>query len=245
VATGEAEPSENRLPVELPGVRVRMHYAITPSNGTDDQVLVRLTTGEPWVVAGTTPAGPYVLFGSPLDEASTTLPVSAAMMPLLEWMTALGSTSSVQVRRLEAGDPLTVSPLANQVRLPDGSTRAIDLTSVLRDTREAGPYTILRDGEVLEVLTVAPPLRESLLARLDEGSLEERVGSELRVVEDAADWSRRIFVNRQGPELWRIFLATAALLLLVESWVAAPGATGRTTRLPRAEALEEDVARVT
>ena len=46
---------------------------------------VSLSSGDPWLVAGEGPAGPYILLASPLDEVATSLPVSAAMIPLLEW----------------------------------------------------------------------------------------------------------------------------------------------------------------
>jgi hypothetical protein len=66
------------------------------------------------------------------------------------------------------------------------------------------------------------------------------------VVDDADDWSRRIFVSRQGPELWRGFLTAVVVLLLLESWVAAPGTTGPAARIPRAGPTQEEVgARVT
>jgi hypothetical protein len=144
------------------------------------------------------------------------------------------------VRRIEAGSPVSLGPAATHVRTPDGTNRVVDQTGVLRETGEAGPYLVLANDSVLEIVTVGPPLRESLLGRVDAARLEERVGPEMSLAEDVADWRRRIFVSRQGPELWRLLLAAALILLALESWVAAPGGTGSTARVPhRTERVNE------
>jgi hypothetical protein len=234
-SAGEAEPTENRLPFELSSVRVRSHYALTPAGAStsDEDVLVRLSNGAVWVAGGTSTSGTYLLFGSPLDIEATSLPVSASMVPMLEWVMSRGASSGALVRRIEAGSPVSLSPLATHVRTPDGNNRVVDQTGVLRETDETGPYLVLANDSVLEIVTVGPPLRESLLGRLDEDVLEERIGSEVSVAEDVADWRRRIFVNRQGPELWKLLIATALILLVLESWVAAPGGTGPLAHVPR------------
>jgi hypothetical protein len=237
-SVGEAQIQDNQLPVNLAGVRVLHRYSLT-STGQDagSGTPVTLSTGQPWIVAGSSPANLYVLVASPLEPASTTLPVSAAMVPLLEWMTAMGSTGSAP--RVEAGQPLRVPPSATHVRLPDGSVRPVDGTAELRETRDAGIYTVLEDETVMDRVAVGAPVRESLLAPLGQDEMEERIGDELRPAEDLREWGREIFVTRQGPELWRALLLTALLLLLVEAWVAAPGAAVRARAAPVTPQAEE------
>jgi hypothetical protein len=184
---------------------------------------VRLSTGSPWIVSGTTDQGPYVILGSPLDPESSTLPISAAMVPLLEWMTSLGSAAAAG--RIEAGQPILVPASATHVRTPDGTTHAVDGAAEFRETRDAGIYSILRGDEVLENVAVGPPVRESLLSPLPVDAFEDRIGPGVQTADDARAWNREIFVTRQGPELWKPLLVVALLLLLVEAWVAAPGAS--------------------
>jgi hypothetical protein len=239
-APGEAQIRENQLPVDLTGVRVLHRYALAPTGQASgsSEAPVMLSTGQPWIVTATSAENGFVLIGSPLEPASTTLPVSAAMMPLLEWMTSIGSAATSSVR-LEAGQPLRVGASATHVRLPDGTVRPVDGTAEFRETREAGIYTVLGDETVLELVPVGAPVRESLLAPLGDDALEDRIGDELRLVDDTEDWGREIFVKRQGPELWRPLLLTALLLLLVEAWVAAPGGGAEARKRPTLRESEE------
>ena len=86
-AVGEASVTRWRGPVNLDGVRIRSHYALIPATeGLNQGVLASLSSGDPWLVEGTTPRGSYLLFASDLDEQSTNLPLTAALMPLMEWM---------------------------------------------------------------------------------------------------------------------------------------------------------------
>jgi hypothetical protein len=240
-SAGEAQIRDNGLPLDLTGVRVLRRYALQGSDGNAAaETSVTLSTGEPWVVSGRSANGPYVLLGSPMDPEATTLPVSASIVPLLEWMTSLGSTAGLAAGRVEAGDPLRVPAAATEVRTPGGDAHPIDAAGEFRETREAGIYTVLAGDSVLDHVAVGPPVRESLLSALEEDALEARIGERLRPAEDARDWNREIFVTRQGPELWRPLLIAALLLLLVEAWIAAPGSgTGRA----RAKPLEPDEGR--
>jgi hypothetical protein len=100
-------------------------------------------------------------------------------------------------------------------------------------------YAVLQGETVLEHVAVGAPVRESLLAPLGEDAFEDRIGTELHTAEDLDAWGREIFVTRQGPELWKPLLVTALVLLLVESWVAAGGASaGARTRSPQGEPEE-------
>ena len=239
-SAGETSLGESRIPIELGEVRVRewlaLESAVEAAEGVE--IPVRLATGEPWLVSGSTPGGRYLLIASPLEEASTTLPVSAAMVPLLEWATARWSSPGGAGRRLEAGQPLSVSSAATHVETPDGTRHPVDGTQLFRATGVPGIYSVVQGDSVLDRVAVDPPGRESLLARMEARELEARLGRRVRRVEDARDWSREVFVTRQGPELWRSLLFLALLLLIVESWIAAPGSIGG--RTPRAAPQEEN-----
>jgi hypothetical protein len=221
----EGETGENRTPVDLTGVRVHSRYALEPSSGVDEsEVVVRLSDGSPWIAAGVSARGPYVILASPLDPSATTLPVSAAMVPLLEWINSLGATDA-GARTPEAGEPLALPAGADAVLSPDGTRHPTDGTLAFRETRGAGIYSVLAGDSVLEHVAVAPPVRESLLEPIGEDDLDARIGSEVTTVDDPSEWSRGIFMTRQGPELWRPLLAAALILLVLEAWVAASGRT--------------------
>jgi hypothetical protein len=222
---GETSLGETRLPVDLGDVRVREWLLLEPAGAPPEgvQIPIQLSTGEPWLVAGDAGGAPYLLLASPLDESSTTLPVSAAMIPLLEWATSRWSPAGALARRTEAGTPLSLSAAATHVEVPEGTRHPVDGTQAFPATRTAGIYTVLQGDSVLERIAVDPPARESLLSRLESDEIRERVGGQVSIVEDASDWPGEVFVSRQGPELWRPLLLAALVLLLLESWIAAPG----------------------
>ena len=156
------------------------------------------------------------------------------MVPLLEWMTGLGSAAAVAAGRVEAGQPIRVPPTATEVRTPDGTSHAVDGAAEFRETREAGIYEVLQGDSVLEHVAVGPPVRESLLAPLAADAFEDRIGGRVETADDQRAWNREIFVTRQGPELWKPLLVLAMILLLLEAWIAAPGSsTGTRSRADR------------
>ncbi|NIX41523.1 MAG: hypothetical protein GWN06_20620, partial [Gemmatimonadetes bacterium] len=67
-------------------------------------------------MAGHGPTGPYVLMASPVDTDATTLPVSATMVPLLEWIVSRAALPGTQTASVEAGQPLRTAAEATAVR---------------------------------------------------------------------------------------------------------------------------------
>ena len=56
-------------PVNLDDVRIRTHYTLIPEREELNRgVLATLSSGQPWLVEGTTPRGAYLLVASALDE---------------------------------------------------------------------------------------------------------------------------------------------------------------------------------
>jgi len=185
------------------------------------------STGDPLVVRGRRTDGAYVLLATPLDPASSGLPVSAAMIPLLEWALSQHLAGGAWQRRALAGEELPTPPGATGVRSPDGSVHAVGGARTFRPTAAAGIYEVLAGDSVLRRIPVNPPMLESLLAPLEAAALEARLGSDAVVVTAPDRWRREIFRERRGPELWWPLLAAALLLLLAESWLAASGASRR------------------
>ena len=107
-AGGGARLASSDLAVDLAEVEIRRFFRLVPTGpradgapqggdpatgsaadsppaGARSGSVVMLSSGDPWLVTANSPAGPYTLLASPLDGESTSLPVSAAMVPLLEW----------------------------------------------------------------------------------------------------------------------------------------------------------------
>lgn len=223
---GEAGVAENAVPVDLESVRVRERYLLEAPAGAAGTVLARLSDGSPWIVAVEGARAPVLLVGSPLDDRASTLPVDAAMVPLVEWMVTGWGAGGVRPPT-RVGEALPLPSAATEVETPDGTRLAVDGSLELRTTRLAGVYRAFRGDSLLELLAVNPPVRESLLEPLAEDAMEARVG-ELTWVDDQRRWPRETFTRRQGYESWRILLAVALALLLLETWIAASG--GHRTR---------------
>jgi hypothetical protein len=231
-APGELRARETRIPVSLDDIRFRARYRIASEGPApaDDMILVTLSDGTPFLVEARGTSGNHLLLASPLDEGSTTLPVDAAMVPLLEWIVS-GWHAAAGRTPHATGDPLPLPSAATQVALPDGTRVPVDGSNELFATRDPGIYAVLRGDSILERIALNASVRESLLTPLSRNALREHLGEDLRAVADPDDWQREIFIDRQGRELWRPLLLTAVLLLVLEAWMAASG--GRDPRRRR------------
>ena len=224
VARGETRVTEHRLPLPLEGVRVIDGYRLQgTAAGADADVLARLGDGSAWLVRGSARGGEYRLLGSALEPGATDVPVSAIMVPLLEWLVSTAGLGS-SARALDAGAALPLPVSATAVRTPDGTTHAVDRGQDFRTTREPGIYRVLAGDSVVDAVAVNPPLRESLLAPADADAVVRALGVGTRVLPDSNTWEAAVFASRQGRELWRPLLVVALLLLLVESGAATSGA---------------------
>lgn len=233
---GEAEVTDNRLPVDLQGVAVRRHYRLRPVDEAAGAPLdapptgaipARLSSGDPLLVTGLAPGGPWLLVATPLDPEWTDLPVGASMVPLLEWSVARWAAAGDERRRVLAGESLPTPPEATAVRDPAGNVHPVGGARAFRRTAAAGVYEVLAGDRVLQRVAVNAPVAESLLDPLGEREVEAAVGAGALVVSDAAAWRRQIFRSRRGPEVWRPLLLVALVLLLVEGWIAASGGRAR------------------
>ena len=190
-----------------------------PASGTGS--LATLSNGDPWLLAGTTALGPYILLASPLDDGSTDLPVSAAMIPLLEWAIERWSAGGGGQRSVTAGSSFRPPPAATAVRSPDGTEHAVDGDQPFLGTTTAGFYRALAADSVLEAVPVNAPGTETDLTPASHADVRRAIPGVSSIVDDASSWSRNIFQAGRGPEPWRLLAALLFALLIAESIVAA------------------------
>ena len=243
--TGEgARIVSSDLAVDVEGLEIHRFFSIVPAgaisagggNGDDDASmaagaqtaggaragsLATLSSGDPWLHAGTTATGPYILLASPLDERSTSLPVSAAMIPLLEWAIERWSDGGGGPGSVTAGSNFRPPPTTTTVRGPDGAEYAVDGDQPFLGTTTAGFYRALAADSVLEAIPVNAPASETDLTPASHAEVRRAIPGISSIVDDASSWSRQIFRAGRGPEPWRPLAALLLALLIVETIVAA------------------------
>lgn len=230
--TQEAGVEGDPLPPGLEGARVLHRFALvrTPGADGDGRVLARVGDA-PWLVEGTDRRGRrYLLLASPLDSASTSLPLSAAMIHFTDWLAGAGTAPLSSGAVGTTGQPLPAPRGAEAVRFPSGLEIPLDGSRTVWATREAGHYAFLAGDSVLAFVAVNPPESESDLRPLPASSLRDHVGPGLRVVDDPHRWSREVFTSRRGRDLVPVLLGAVLLLLFVEGVQASSGTWTRPGR---------------
>ncbi len=191
-----------------------------------DTVLLRLREGLDWAVRGERArGGRYILLASPLSSAATTLPTSAAMVPLLDRLVTAWAAATPSSVAVEAGRKVSLPPGANAVALPDG--RVEPATGDYTVGSQSGVHRVLAGDRTLALLAVNPPRIESDLRRLDSGRLDHVVPGSIEAADSPGEWADDIFRNRLGSELWRAVVLASLLVLAIEAAVAASGRARR------------------
>jgi hypothetical protein len=227
-ASGESRFATDTLsdPLMRPLERVRLTqvYALRPQGVVADTVLLRLREGLDWAVRGERArGGQYILLASPLSSAATTLPTSAAMVPLLDRLVGAWAVAQPPSAELEAGEGVTLPEGTTAVRRPDGRVDPA-APGEFRAGPEQGVYYVLAGNTVLNAFAVNSPRAESELSRLDRRRINEFVGGrEVELADSHAEWVNETYRNRLGHELWRPALLFVLLVLAVEASVAATG----------------------
>ena len=222
--TGGARVAVNNLAIDVSELQIRRFFRLVSTGapglgGTEPAVT--LSSGDPWLTAGASPFGPYVLLASPLDEQSTSLPVSAAMIPLLEWAIERWSEGGDGRASVDAGSIIRPPAATTTVRSPDGTDHAVDGDQPFVATDRAGLYQLFAGDSALGAVPVNPPAEETDLAAAAAAEVRRAIPGTVAIVDDPASWSRQIFRAGRGPEPWRPIAAMLLALLIVETVVAA------------------------
>ncbi len=207
---------EWRLPAELGAAAGSAVYRRHRLLG-DGPVVARVA-GEPWLVR----FGDVVIVASRMEPDWTELPVSAAFVPLLDFL----------INRVAAGEAWTVRAAPGQaVRLPDAA-RAVwgphGTAPVGADGRAAAPleegvfYLSGAGGDTVGALEVNHDRRESRLTPATRAEVRATLGDEARVLDDRA-LDRELFGGERRADLSGMLLAAAIIAALAELGLATAG----------------------
>jgi hypothetical protein len=243
-ATGEARfaaSANDALLRSLESTRLQLSYPLTREGAGQDSALLRLSDGTPWAVHGERRVGgTYVLLGSPLTAEASTLPTSAAMIPLLDRLISAWAPALPSATDIGPGAEIALAPGTTAIERPDGTRDNVSGAAAYRFGAAPGIYKVLRDDSLVAAFAMNAPAAESDLARLRERDLDELLpGWSLHVTDDAGSWRRAAFRERLGRELWRPMLLALLLVLVVETTIAAAGRARRNSaigRVPETEA---------
>ena len=214
----------SELAFDVTGLDIHRHFPIVatePSPAAPPaRALATLSGGDPWILAAGTAAGAYILLASPLDEESTSLPVSAAMIPLVEWAVEHGPGARAGPASVTAGLNFRPPPTATAVRTPGGGRHPVDGDQPF-PTATAGLYRVFAGDSLLRTIPVNPPAPETDLEPAVRSQVRRAIPGVAAIVDDASSWSRHIFRAGRGPEPWRPLAALLLALLVVETAAAA------------------------
>ncbi len=213
----------------LENAQLRNVYALTAgARAAGDSTLLRLRDGAPWAVSGERAAGGrYILLASPLSAGASSIPTSAAMLPLLDRIIRTWAVDAVGTDDALPGALLTLPGGADEVMRPDSVVEPAG-SGPYAVPANAGIYTVLQDGVAIGAFAVNPPSHESDLTRLSGSSLRARLPEwRVETAEDADDWGDQIYRRRLGRELWRPLLVALLAVLAVEMVIAATGGLRR------------------
>lgn len=213
----------DRTGVGLEGIRVDRMRRLAVDPGAPVTTWAALENGDPWMVESSLPDRQILVLASRLEPDETSLPLEAAMIPLVEWILA-GTGGASELRRVESGAPLSLPAAATEVEDPAGTRTSVDGTREFRFTGEPGIYTVLGGERVLDRVAVNAPLRESLLDPAGEDEIRELLASgDVTLARTSGQWRNRVFTRRRGMEIWRFLLGGVLVLLVAESWAASSG----------------------
>jgi Aerotolerance regulator N-terminal len=213
----------------LDRVRLTQVYTLTKEGAAPaDSVLLALSDGTPWAVRGERPNGTsYIVLASPLSASATTLPTSAAMVPLLDRVIGAWASARAIDGAFAPGAEAPLPPGTTAVLRPDDVRERTGAATHYALGGEPGIYRALAGDSTLAVFAVNPPAWESQLARADARELASLLGAwDVQEADDPDEWDSEVYRERLGREIWRPLLLAALLILLIEAAVAAAGRLG-------------------
>ena len=209
----------------------------------EQQPLLNLHNGDPFLVEGTTFGGSYYYFVLPLNLEWSDLPLRGLIVPLMHRLLMRLATDDEQVAPVTIGVPKVISikrqlvnarwelvkPSGKRVLLiPDYNTQVLSIPQ----TDELGSFQVLADGDLYTAFSTRLNPLERPSIRADQNKIRSILGKDqVRFISPEVDLVTQLQDLRRGKSLWRRFLLLAIGLLFFESLVRyTPKERRKTTR---------------
>jgi hypothetical protein len=212
--------------------RFYARFVLLPRNHL--QPLIHFDDGQIALAQAWKERGRVVLAAFPLDLEWNDLPLKGLFAPLLHRLVRelslpadrhatylVGQTVHRYLEGVPVEAPIEAeSPSGDRLRLEPERVAGQYRWKIPR-VHEAGHWRLWRGEEQVDLFAVNVDARESDLSLVDQEYLAELFGREnLHFLRPGDDLRLKVLGNRYGRELWREFLALAAVLLLLELWIA-------------------------
>lgn len=198
-------------------VRVTQWFPLVAQPGAVGDTIAEVGSSV-WMVRGPK----WVLLGSPLDPASTTLPVRATFVPwLADALSNLASGTTAAVHAT-AGDPITPPAGATSLQSADGKMRRAVSGGAMSAPADPGLYFWMRGAEIAGAVGVRLDEGEPRLARAASAELTSRFGGTDRaeLTADAAAFLRSVRQSGASQPMAAPLLLLALIALLAEAWLS-------------------------
>ncbi|MFQ6614459.1 MAG: hypothetical protein ACE5D1_06405, partial [Fidelibacterota bacterium] len=212
---------------ELP--RVFRYVRLRP--GPQDEIILRLTNGDPFLIRHSIGRGSLFIVSSLMNLAWNDLPMRGLLVPLLHRLLLVSATDETKTAPVEVGQfkilsiPREVINSQWEVISPSGKSFLVipDFNTeslVIKNTLEVGSYDVQADGYPYSSFSTRLAPTEYPDFRADPDRLTDRfTGTTMRRVTPGPRIKADLESIRYGKSLWRFFLILAILFAVAETIV--------------------------
>jgi hypothetical protein len=233
-ASGKVVLAEN---TDLP--TAFFHFGSNGMVHAGGEMLMQLENGDPFLESFSQGKGKVYLFTAPLDPAATNFPKHPLFVPVLFKMVLLSETQPRLYYYTGSNEPVLITgdTLSNRtvykIRKENGSFEIIPemrstgsavLLFPREQIREAGNYTVNRDGELLTWVSFNYSRKESdpvLLATGEITSSLKKAGIKYFVIlkDNKTPVSKQVREFERGKPLWKLFIILALVFIAAEIFI--------------------------
>ena len=215
---------------ELPEVYKYMRVKI----GSQHKIHWGLNNDDPLLLEFSKGSGTIFYFSTLLDLRWNDLPLRGMMVPLLYRLMILTGTDEVNTAPVLVDEEKWISVEESKLRnkweviSPSGRTEMIvpeyDREGInVISTNELGIYQVYSNGEKFTSFPTRLHYNEYIEKRITQNDIEPLLNKEqTRWLTMQDNFVETFSETRQGKSLWKIFLATAIILLLIETLIGRP-----------------------
>ncbi|NOZ74886.1 MAG: hypothetical protein GXO90_05835 [FCB group bacterium] len=197
--------------------------------GPEDEIILRLTNGDPFLIRHSIGRGSLFIISSLMNLSWNDLPMRGLLVPLLHRLLIVSATDETQTSPVEVGEPKILSipreVISNQwevispsgksfLVIPDFNTESL----IINNTLEVGSYDIQADGYPYASFSTRLAPTEYPDYRADPDRLMDSfAGATVRRITPGPRIKADLESIRYGKSLWRFFLILALFCAVAET----------------------------